>query len=535
MKKLKIQKPRIFFSFSKSLWPNIFYDLRHQGSKRSHGQSSANCKHPGLAKLSGVNSAFMLPAFSIVFSHTKRSGRNLQLFSTLVVKASKVHGENFLLSHKLRNVGKLFIIQRIVKSNASRSYASALSGARLRALRKSENDATAAKNSGQRGKSGLNRGIPRQNKKAVSFSDSNVKASYDQETSDDEEIGLDDDITAGVVEFETDSDEESNENSYSYLSSDEESDTEEENQEKLTERMREFESQAHEVEEIDPEQYPQLYPNQQASPSDESFHENEEHENWDTAHQYDTNSDSNANGYSRVDHKKYQKEILSQHDDANDSWFVDSEYEIPQGENAEERVSDEYIPLWQRKAASISGREPPSKFNEVIPGLDRNNPSGSKALEIIGFLEEEGAANMKVLDLRNKCDWTDWMIVAEAKGARHLLGICDGVYKGLKNKLKQAALDRNPVDSTVDNYPIIEGRDSEDWMLIDTGPVMVHIFTSEARAYYNLESLWARVPASGNVETPGGVRLLTQTIKEGFARYDPKWKKEPPELEEIFY
>jgi hypothetical protein len=77
--------------------------------------------------------------------------------------------------------------------------------------------------------------------------------------------------------------------------------------------------------------------------------------------------------------------------------------------------------------------------------------------------------------------------------------------------------------SSSQSYPIVEGRDSEDWMLIDTGSIFVHLFTPEARKYRNLEGLWEKIP-SHFISEEG---IKSEIVKE-FKEFNPKSTRNPP-------
>lgn len=79
------------------------------------------------------------------------------------------------------------------------------------------------------------------------------------------------------------------------------------------------------------------------------------------------------------------------------------------------------------------------------------------------------------------------MVVASGTSTRHLATMADHLIKRLKDENLAAA-------------PKSEGRGHSDWLLIDAGDVVVHLFRPEARAYYDLEKLWEaelEVPATG--------------------------------------
>ncbi|PKY29873.1 hypothetical protein RhiirB3_446686 [Rhizophagus irregularis] len=192
-------------------------------------------------------------------------------------------------------------------------------------------------------------------------------------------------------------------------------------------------------------------------------------------------------------------ELFPEHNDMDDTWFVDPAYENPQ--------ESDFVPLWQRRANSLSDKLPDVKMNS-------DDHQRTKFLEIIRLLEEEGVENITVIDVRQKCDFTDWMIIGEGKTTRHL--------GGLKNEIQ--IQNSNSADSLLQSYPIIEGRDSEDWILIDTGLIFVHLFTSEARKYHNLEDLWEKIPSYSSKDE---FKSITNEMVKEFREFNPKFAKNP--------
>ncbi len=106
--------------------------------------------------------------------------------------------------------------------------------------------------------------------------------------------------------------------------------------------------------------------------------------------------------------------------------------------------------------------------------------SPEMATKILALVEEslddDQANEVKVVPLAGKTDIADYMVIASGRSARHV----DAMTEHLLVKLKHAGI-RN-VQS--------EGREAKDWVLIDAGYVIVHLFRPEVRAYYNLEKLW---------------------------------------------
>lgn len=86
------------------------------------------------------------------------------------------------------------------------------------------------------------------------------------------------------------------------------------------------------------------------------------------------------------------------------------------------------------------------------------------------------AEDTVTIDLRGKSSLTDYMVITTGRVNRHVGAIADDVAKALK-EIGIAA-------------PHIEGQPNCDWVLIDSGDVIVHIFRPEVREFYNLEKMW---------------------------------------------
>jgi ribosome-associated protein len=107
------------------------------------------------------------------------------------------------------------------------------------------------------------------------------------------------------------------------------------------------------------------------------------------------------------------------------------------------------------------------------PGLP-----GAELLELVLFsLDEDKAQDVVTINLVGKTTMADAMVVATGRSHRHVGAIADN----LSRRLKQAGHGRMR----------IEGLPACDWVLIDAGDVIVHLFRPEVRAFYNLEKIWA--------------------------------------------
>jgi ribosome-associated protein len=92
-------------------------------------------------------------------------------------------------------------------------------------------------------------------------------------------------------------------------------------------------------------------------------------------------------------------------------------------------------------------------------------------------LEEDKAEDIIVIDLAGKTSISDYMIIASGRSQRHVAAIAEHLVERLKRR-------GTPPGS-------VEGLAQADWVLIDAGDVIVHVFRPEVRNFYNLEKMWA--------------------------------------------
>jgi ribosome-associated protein len=108
-------------------------------------------------------------------------------------------------------------------------------------------------------------------------------------------------------------------------------------------------------------------------------------------------------------------------------------------------------------------------------------PDADKTLNmILSRLEDMKAEETVTIDLRGKSAFSDYMIVTSGRANRHVGAIAENVTKGLKE---------NGITGIH-----VEGLPNCDWVLIDSGDVVVHVFRPEVREFYNLERLWSQNP-----------------------------------------
>ncbi len=100
------------------------------------------------------------------------------------------------------------------------------------------------------------------------------------------------------------------------------------------------------------------------------------------------------------------------------------------------------------------------------------------AREIVDLLVDKKAEDIVLIDLQGLTVMTDYFIICSGNSERQLRGLMSGVRSEIKQKHEQMMA------------PRVEGEASSGWVLIDYGSIVVHVFTPELRAFYDLESLW---------------------------------------------
>ena len=99
--------------------------------------------------------------------------------------------------------------------------------------------------------------------------------------------------------------------------------------------------------------------------------------------------------------------------------------------------------------------------------------------EIEQILNDNKAAEIETINLKNKTSIADFMIIANGNSSRHIQALSEILLDELKKR-------------GVENCRL-EGRNSNDWKLIDAVDIIIHIFHPEKRKFYNLEKMWSEL------------------------------------------
>ncbi len=109
--------------------------------------------------------------------------------------------------------------------------------------------------------------------------------------------------------------------------------------------------------------------------------------------------------------------------------------------------------------------------------------SGSLLDLVLASLEDDKAEEIVTIDLRGKSEIADHMVIASGRSSRQVVSIAEKLRDRVKTRTGEPAR--------------MEGKDGGDWVLIDCGDVVVHVFRPEVREFYQLEKMW--LPAGADV------------------------------------
>ncbi len=111
--------------------------------------------------------------------------------------------------------------------------------------------------------------------------------------------------------------------------------------------------------------------------------------------------------------------------------------------------------------------------------LDRGADEQAEALHslVLRSLDDDKALDVVSIPLGGKSNIADYMVIASGRSTRQVASMADKLTERIKRELGRSAR--------------VEGLPVADWVLIDAGDVIVHLFRPEVRSFYNLERMWA--------------------------------------------
>ena len=128
---------------------------------------------------------------------------------------------------------------------------------------------------------------------------------------------------------------------------------------------------------------------------------------------------------------------------------------------------------------ALNAHEGPAGAEPSFDDQSRFDPAELESL-VLNRLDDDKAQDVVSIDLKDKSSVADRMIVASGRSHRHVGAMADHLLRALKDAGHGRAR--------------VEGLPHCDWVLIDAGDVIVHLFRPEVRAFYNLEKMWGVEP-----------------------------------------
>ncbi|HEV7435949.1 MAG TPA: ribosome silencing factor [Pseudorhizobium sp.] len=115
----------------------------------------------------------------------------------------------------------------------------------------------------------------------------------------------------------------------------------------------------------------------------------------------------------------------------------------------------------------------------ILPqSMERGADAAAQALELVlASLEDSKAEDIVTINIAGKSALGDYMVVVSGRSNRHVNAISEHLISDLKDEGLGAAR--------------VEGLEMGDWVLIDTGDIIIHVFRPEVREFYNIEKMWA--------------------------------------------
>jgi ribosome-associated protein len=127
------------------------------------------------------------------------------------------------------------------------------------------------------------------------------------------------------------------------------------------------------------------------------------------------------------------------------------------------------LPVGPRPASAAEGHSPDDLLALILKSVD-----------------DDKAEDIVKIDLRGRSDVADYMVICSGRSSRQVASISEKLADRLKQEMRVLVR--------------MEGKDTGDWVLIDAGDVIVHVFRPEVREFYQLEKMWL----------PGGAHRIAE-------------------------
>ncbi len=135
-------------------------------------------------------------------------------------------------------------------------------------------------------------------------------------------------------------------------------------------------------------------------------------------------------------------------------------------------MKEDYV-LSHVQSAATGAAQPEAPMSGTVSGKF----GGQQMLEFVQHsLDQDKAEDLVTIDLRGKSEVADYMVICSGRSTRQVSAMAEKLADSLKQ------------DHGV--FSRVEGKEQGDWVLIDAGDVIVHIFRPEVRDFYQLEKMW---------------------------------------------
>ncbi|MCW9044005.1 MAG: ribosome silencing factor [Pseudopelagicola sp.] len=111
-----------------------------------------------------------------------------------------------------------------------------------------------------------------------------------------------------------------------------------------------------------------------------------------------------------------------------------------------------------------------------MTGATKTATSDALLARILTSLDDDKAEDIVQIDLRGKSAMADYMVICSGRSSRQVAAISEKLIDRIKSDFGRLSK--------------VEGKETGDWVLIDTGDVIVHVFRPEVREFYQLEKMW---------------------------------------------
>jgi ribosome-associated protein len=120
----------------------------------------------------------------------------------------------------------------------------------------------------------------------------------------------------------------------------------------------------------------------------------------------------------------------------------------------------------------------------AAPALGEGPSADAVLALVLKSVDDDKAEDIVQIDLRGRSDVADHMVICSGRSSRQVAAISEKLADRLKQELRISVR--------------MEGKETGDWVLIDAGDVIVHVFRPEVRDFYQLEKMWLPLGAVGS-------------------------------------